>query len=146
MNITALEEDIKVTVKKVIVKKAHFMLGITNNVGVIRMLKRKSNTFIILEDLNNKTIICKTAGSAGILGSKRKKKTSQATEIIFNALYPYIKIYKIEKVRIILNSRLNSCFYILLRCLEFYSINIIECCVERRIAFNGCKGSKLRRV
>lgn len=146
MDLIIPKSETKVIVKKLIVKKKHFFFGKKKQIGVIRILKRPTNIFIIFEDLRNKTIICKTSGSSGIIGSKRKKKSPQAVEIIFQSLYPYIKIYNIKKVRIVLNSRLNACFYVLLRCLEFYGIEIVQCSVKRSIAFNGCKGPKVRRV
>lgn len=131
--------------KKIIIKKSHFFFG-KDKIGVIRLLKRPSNTFIIFEDLKGQTIICKTAGAAGIIGSKRKKKNPQAVEIIFKSLYSYLKIYLIKGIHLVLNSRMNSSYYVLLRCLATYNFKIVKCSVKRRVAFNGCKGPKIRRV
>ena len=146
MDLTLIKEDRKVEIKKLSSRKKHFNLGKRRNLGVIRILRRKTNIFIIFEDLDSKTIICRTSGSAGIIGSKRIKRVPQAVENIFKVLYPHLKLYRVKKVRIILNTRLNACFYIFLRLLETYGIRVRQCCVRRKIAFNGCKGRKVRRV
>lgn len=146
MDLTIKTNDIKSVPKKVIIKKKHFFLGKFRSTAVLRILRRKTNIFVILEDLRSQTIICKTSGTAGIVGSKRKKRSPQVIENIFNVLYPYLKVYTIKLVRIILNTRLNACFYILLRLLESYKIRVGQCSVRRKVAFNGCKGRKVRRV
>jgi ribosomal protein S11 len=129
-----------------IARKAHFLLGKKKDTGYLRLLRRKSNIFLILEDLKHKTIICRTSGVAGITGSKRPKRTPQALEHIFPSIYPYIKVYGIKKVNIILNTRMNGCIYMLLRELEKYKLVVISCVVQRRVAFNGCRGRKIRRI
>lgn len=146
MDLTVKDNNIKPIIKKAIIKKNHFFLGKMGTTGVLRILRRKTNIFVIFEDLKKQTIICKTSGAAGIVGSKRRKRIPQAIETIFSVLYPYLKIYSIKLVRIILNSRMNACFYIFLRLLEYYNIRVGQCSVHRKIAFNGCKGRKPRRI
>lgn len=126
--------------------KIHFFLGDDDDTCCIRILRRKTNIFLIVEDLNSKLITYITSGSAGIVGSKRRKREPFAMESIFKVLYPYLKIYDIQKVKIILNTRLNGCFYILMRELEHYGIVINSCIIQRRVAFNGCRGKKKRRT
>jgi ribosomal protein S11 len=114
--------------------------------GVIRLLRRKTNIFVILEDLKGKLIVCRTSGTAGIVGSKRRKRTPQAIESIFNVLYPYLKVYTIKLVKLIINTRVNSCYFTLLRLLANYRIRVGRVSVHRKVAFNGCKGRKIRRI
>lgn len=153
LDLTINKNDVKVVSKKAIIKKSHFHIIIKNRktktffrVAIIRVLRRRSNIFVILEDLQGKTIICKSSGSAGIVGTKRRKRVPQVIENIFKVIYPYIKLYSITRLRIVLNTRFNACFYILLRSLEFYGIKVDGCRIYRRIAFNGCKGRKIRRI
>lgn len=146
MDLTIRSFDDKILVKKLVTKKLHFSFGDSNNMGCIRILRRRSNIFMIFEDLNCKTIICHTSGSSGIIGLKRRKREPQAVENIFKMIYPYLKAYNIKFVMIILNTRLNGCYYTLLRELEFYGIIVRKCTIQRRVAFNGCRGRKLRRV
>lgn len=146
MDLTIRSFEDKILVKKLVTKKLHFSFGDSNNMGCIRILRRRSNIFMIFEDLNCKTIICHTSGSSGIIGLKRRKREPQAVENIFKMIYPYLKAYNIKFVMIILNTRLNGCYYTLLRELEFYGIIVRKCTIQRRVAFNGCRGRKLRRV
>lgn len=146
MDLTIKHSGLKAVSKKIIIRKRHFSLGKYRSTGVIRVLRRKTNIFVLLEDLNCKLIVCRSAGTAGIIGSKRRKRTPQAIENIFNVLYPYLKVYNIELVKIIINTRINACYYTLLRLLANYGIRIGRICVQRKVAFNGCKGRKLRRI
>lgn len=146
MDLTLIKEDVKINNKKLSEKKKHFFFGKYKNIGIMRVLKRRSNIFVIFEDLKHKMVICKTSGSAGIVGTKRLKKTPQTIENIFNVIYPYLKLYNIKFINILLNTRVNACFYLLVRLLEDNFINIKEIRVQRKIAYNGCKGRKLRRI
>lgn len=124
----------------------HFWFGKTGDWGRLRLLRRKSNIFLILEDLKGQTIVCRTSGVAGLIGSKRQKRNPQALEYIFPSLYPYLKIYGIRRFNIILNTRMNGCMYMLLRELEKFKLSVVKCSVRRRVAYNGCRGRKKRRT
>lgn len=58
----------------------------------------------------------------------------------------YFKLYEIKNVRIILKMRLNRFFYFLTRELVFHGLKVIKVYFRRRVAFNGVRGRKLRRV
>jgi ribosomal protein S11 len=146
MDLTIKNSGLKVVSKKTIIRKKHFSLGAYNSSGVIRILRRKTNIFVILEDLNSKLIVCRSSGTAGIIGSKRRKRTPQALESIYNVLYPYLKVYDIRLVKLIINTRINSCYFTMLRLLAGSGIQVGRICVHRKVAFNGCKGRKLRRI
>ena len=61
------------------------------NLAEIYVRVKFSNIFITLTDANHKVIICKTAGSAGLKGSKKRKTTTQTVESIVVSLADYFK-------------------------------------------------------
>lgn len=73
----------------------------TVNTGKIYFRKSFSNLFMTLTDLNDKVISCKTSGSCGIKGSKRRKTVPQAVEVIFNEIYNVMKVFKIVQVELV---------------------------------------------
>ena len=99
-----------------------------------------SNLIMTLTDLNNKVVICKTSGSAGLLGSKRRKKSPQAIETIVQAILPYLRLHKILNIQIVLKMRLKSHFYILLKELQYNGLNITSYIIRRKVAFMVLKG------
>lgn len=105
-----------------------------------------SNIFLTLTDLKNKVIICKTSGSSGIKGSKRRKKVPYALEVILKVMSSFFKLHKINAVQIVLKMRVNAFLYAVLRELSHYNITVVRFTVRRSIAFNGTKGRKLRRL
>jgi len=105
-----------------------------------------SNIYLTLCDVTNKVICCKTAGSSGITGSKRKKKVPQAVEVIVRELYPILKLYKITNVHLIVRMRINIYYHTLVKELTYYGIDIRNLVVHRKFAFNGSRGRKLRRL
>lgn len=129
-------------------QKKHFFFGINKTYNVARIFLKRSytNIFVTLADLNNKVIICKTSGSSGITGSKRRKKAPQAVETILASLQPFLKLYKITKVELILKMRITQIFHLLVKELSYYSIEVLGFFFRRRIAFNGVRGRKLRRI
>lgn len=91
-------------------------------------------------------IVCKTSGSSGIIGSKRRKRVPYAIENIVKELNTYFKLYNITNVYLILKMRVNRFFYFLTRELAFYGVTVLKFHVRRATAFNGVRGRKLRRV
>jgi len=134
-------------------KKKHFIRGLKkknhfkfrNSTAKIYLNRSYTNIFITLTDYRNKVIICRTSGSSGIKGSKRRKRVPQAIEAIMKKLSVHLKLYKITKILIILKMRMNIYFRYLLKELTYYNITIAGYCVRRPKAFNGVKGRKLRR-
>jgi ribosomal protein S11 len=125
-------------------QKNHFVLS--ENTGKIYLNRSYTNIFITLTDLNDKVIICKTSGTSGLVGSKRRKNVPQAIENIMKNLFSYLRLYKISNIEIVLKIKINIFFHYLLKELTYYNINIIGYTVHRAIAFNGTKGRKLRRI
>jgi len=132
--------------KRSIVKKAHFIFTKRRRMGCLRLFRTRSNIYMLFQDIRGKNIITVTSGAAGITGNKRKKRVPQAVENIFKMVYPYMRVYRIKRVNIILNTRFNACYYTLLRCLDQHNLRVYKCSMHRRVAFNGCKSKRPRRV
>ena len=114
--------------------------------GRIFLKSTFSNLIITFTDMDNKVIICKTSGSAGIIGNKRRKRMPQAIETIMTAVIPYIKLYQVTNIEIVLKMKIKNYFYALLKELQYHDIFITSYIVRRRIAFNGQRGRKIRRT
>lgn len=132
--------------KEEVLEKKESKFVLLNNAAKIYLRRSYTNVFITLTDLEDKVIVCKTSGMAGITGSKRRKNIPQAIENIVKVLHPYLKLYKIRNVTIVLKMRANVFFHYLQKELVYYNINILGYCMRRAVAFNGVKGRKLRRV
>jgi len=89
---------------------------------------------------------CVTSGSSGIIGNKRKKKAPTALESIVRNCLPVFERYRIKKVKLVLKTRISILYYTLLKELKFHGISIYGVVVRRKIAFNGTRKRKLRRV
>jgi len=85
---------------------------------------RFSNLFVTLTDFNNKVIVCKTAGSSGIKGNKRKKKTEQAIQSIVSSLKYYFKRYRISRVNLFLRCRIRTQVFSLVTYLLRFNIGL----------------------
>jgi len=116
--------------------------------GLARIYIRKthSNIFVTITDLKDKVLKCVTSGSSGILGSKRKKKAPMALESIVRKCLPVFERYRIRKVKVVLKTRISVLFYTLLKELKFHGISLFGVTVRRKVAFNGVRKRKLRRV
>jgi len=127
-------------------RQQHFYLGKLDNTARIYLRKTFSNIFVTLTDLHHRTIVCKTSGNSGIMGSKRRKKVPYAIENIVKELNQFLKLYKITRIFLVLKMRINKFFYFLTRELAFYGISIINFRIRRPVAFNGVRSRKLRRL
>ena len=79
-------------------KNKNFLLGDKQPAGIY-IRQRFSNIFVTLTDFNHKVIVCKTAGSAGIKGNKKRKNTPQTIEAIALSLTGYFKRYNINEIK-----------------------------------------------
>lgn len=129
-------------------EKLHFDFGEKDNrTAKIYLRKGWSNIFLTLTDLNNKVIICKTSGNSKISESKRRKKIAMAIEIIMKYLYnETILLFNIRNIEIILKMRVRSHLYTLIKRLKYYKINIVSIISKKKIAHNGIRKKKLRRI
>jgi ribosomal protein S11 len=119
---------------------------IKRNTGKLFIKRTYSNIFITLTDLNNKVIICKTSGSSDKIYNKRKKKVPQAVDkIIFN-IKNYFNLYNIKYIHIIIKMKIKSHIYNLLSKLNIYGIDVLSIKSRKKLAHNGIKGRKLRRL
>lgn len=133
---------------KKLIKKLHFKFVSEQgtNMGRLHLRAKFANVVLTLTDLDNKVIICKTAGSSGVIGTKRQKRVPQVIEPMVKHLLPYIKLYKINNFQIVMKMKIRGHFYVLVKELEFHNLNITGVIMRRRIAFNGVRGRKLRRT
>jgi len=127
-------------------KKRILFFGKFGGVGRIYMRRTHSNIFLTITDLKDKILKCVTSGSSGISGSKRIKKAPTALESIVRKCLPVFERYRITRVRIVLKTRISILYYTLLKELKFNGISIYGVIVRRKIAFNGVRKRKLRRV
>lgn len=129
-------------------EKLHFNFGDKDNkTAKIYLRKTWSNIFITLCDLKNKVIICKTSGNSKISDSKRRKKIAMAIETIMKYLYnETILLFNIRNIEIILKMRVRSHLYTLIKRLKYYKINIISIISKKKVAHNGIRKKKLRRI
>lgn len=127
-------------------KKNNFYFGLASKKGRIYLKRSFSNIFITFADLKGKVIICKTSGSAGIQGTKRRKRAPQSIESIVKSLLPILKLYKIENIDLHISSRISVYFHFLAKELMYYGFKITGLTIRKRLPHNGVRGRKLRRV
>ena len=104
-----------------------------------------SNVFITITDMDDKVVMCKSCGSSGVTGTKRRKKAPQAVEQIVSKLNDYLKLYKIINIEVILPPRYNRKVPYLVRELLFYGYKIKKFFVRQIFPHNGVRGRKLKR-
>jgi len=104
-----------------------------------------TNLFVSVVDKNNKFLICRSSGSSGIKGNKRRKEAPQAIEKIMSKIYPTMKLNKIRKVIIIIKDRVNARAYYLIKEILFFSIIIFGFEHRKLVAHNGTRSRKLKR-
>jgi len=96
-----------------------FYFGRTGmNIGKIYIKRSYTNIFITLTDLNNKVIMCKTAGSSIEERNKRRKKVSYTVNIIISKLQTYLEIHNIKSIILIIRLRIKSFVYNLINKLK----------------------------
>jgi hypothetical protein len=146
MDLTLPRIEPKEVFRRKIIKKSIFNFGKTKEIARLRLLRRRSNIFLLLEDLKKKLVVFKTAGLIDIGRAKRRKRDPQIIPLLFKAIYAHIRLYKIKKLVIILNTRFSSCYYMLFRVVEQYNLKVIKIYIQKRIPFNRSRGQKVRRV
>lgn len=129
-------------------EKLHFNFGDKENkTAKIYLRKTWSNIFLTLTDLKNKVVICKTSGNCKISDSKRRKKIAMAIETIMKYLYDEsISLFNIKNIEIILKMKVRSHLYTLIKRLKYYKINILSIISKKKMAHNGIRKRKLRRI
>lgn len=125
--------------------KRYFNFGLCGKAR-LHLRKTHSNIFVTLTDLHNNVVICKSSGSSGIVGTKRRKKAPLALESIVQSLLPFFVKYRIVQLKIFLKMRVSSYYYTLMKELQYHGIVVNGIVVRRKIAFNGVRKRKLRRV
>ena len=129
-------------------EKLHFDFGDKNNKKAkIYLRKTWSNIFLTLTDLKDKVIICKTSGNSKVSDSKRRKKIAMAIETIMKYLYDEcISLFNIKNIEIILKMRVRSHLYTLIKRLKYYKINILSIISKKKMAHNGIRKKKIRKL
>ena len=131
--------------KKILEKKEHFVFG-RGGVAFIVLNRRHSNIFVTLTDYKMKVIICKTSGSCHVGSTKKRKSSPQAVENIVKELNHFFKVYNIKVLDIVLRFRVTSHTLILVKELSGSGVRIRRLLQRLRLAHNGMRGRKLRRV
>ena|ERR1700744_2663255 len=127
------------------VKKSKNFLISDSQPAAIFMARRYTNIFITLTDFNNRVIVCKTAGAAGIKGSKKRKTNPQAVETIVKSLKFYFKKYNIKKVSLNMKTKITSHAFALVRYLQFFKVKVISVKCAVAIPHSYIRGRKIRR-
>lgn len=143
--------------KKIILKKDHFFFGniikdSDNNIiktplkAIFIINMSYSNIFFTLVDLNGKIISTKSTGFAKVGNSKKKKLSTQTIEILVNQFLFYLNLYKITSLSIVLKIRVNKFIWSFIYKLIYYGLTINSFIINRRIAHNGMRLRKMRRI
>ena len=117
----------------------------TSQPANIYIRRRYTNIFVTLTDFNHKVIVCKSAGSAGIKGNKRRKTTPQTVESIVVSLNYFFKRYNIKNIKLILKSKISFHMFSLIRYLSFFNVNITDIECSFRLAQGHSKKRLARR-
>jgi ribosomal protein S11 len=108
--------------------------------------KSASNIFLTFSDLQNKVIRCQTAGMSQVGSTKKKKKSPQSIENIVKMLHIFFIKYKIEYFNIVLKTKFSAHIPLLLKELLIRKYKIACIINKRKIAHNGMRGRKMRRI
>ena len=126
--------------------KKSFNNKIYKNLAILMINRSHSNIFITLTDLKKKVIICKSSGGCSVSNFKKHKKSPQIIENIIESLSFYFELYKIKNFYIILKVRFSSHIVILVKELTDRGYNIKRYFNQIKIAHNGTRGRKPRRI
>ena len=116
------------------------------NLAILIINRSHSNIFITLTDLNKSVVICKSAGGCSESNLKKKKKSPQIIENLIENLNYYFELHKIQNFFIVLKVRFSGHIVILVKELFDRGYNIKRYYQRIKIAHNGCRGRKLRRI
>ncbi len=100
-----------------------------------------NNTIINISTLNGNVIYITSAGNLGFKGSKKKNSFS-AQKVAEKIILKLIEL-NIQKINIYIKGLGNNRDIILNSFSSFKILNIFDC---TKIAYNGCRASKKRRI
>ena len=123
--------------------RIHFF---NKNTANLVINKSFSNIFITVTDLNKRVIICKSSGACGVGHSKKMKKAPQSIENIIKHLVPIFEQYKLKYFNLILKIKFSNHLIILIKELYSNGYKIVKFINKIKIAHNGMRGRKLRRI
>lgn len=131
--------------RRFFVKRRHFKFG-RDHIANLFLRCGRANTFLTLSDFREKVIISKSAGSSGVIGPRRKKTNPYALESMIRHLKPYLKLYNIKKLNIILKSKKFAFHPFLLKNLSFSGFKILKVSERFCAPHNGVRlGKKPRK-
>jgi ribosomal protein S11 len=133
--------------RKKLLYKSHFFFGLKKKKIAYLIMKRlQSNTLVTLLDMKHKVIICKTSGNVHVGFNKKLKKAPQALEKIIKGLLPYLRLYRIYNVIIGLKNNISMHLHLMIKELLYNKINVLGIRKMKRIAHNGMRSRKVRRI
>jgi len=131
-------------VRKVKTKKVFSQTGNTNICKIyVRLVF--SNIFCTMTDMRDRVVICCSAGSSGVTGTKRRKIAPQALQYIMRKMYPYMSKYGVRKVELVLVNRVSKIAYHLAKEIAHYGLLVSFVTEKLVLAHNGVRPRKLRR-
>ena len=133
-------------VKKRNIKKKYKFFFSKNRLAYLVFNRSFSNIFITLLDLNFKVIKCISSGICDVGSQKKIKKAAQTVENIIETFLNIFELYNIKLFNIILKVKFSGHVVLLVKELTDRGFFIKRFINRIKIAHNGMRGKKLRRV
>jgi len=95
--------------------------------------------------MSDKAIICHSAGSAGVIGTRKAKKAPHVVDMIVKKLQFSLIKFKIKCIIIFVRRKAVKAMNYLIRSLARFGIKIISFHLRRVQAHNGVRGRKMKR-
>ncbi len=105
-----------------------------------------SNIFFTLLNYRGKVVSTYSAGSVGILGSKRRKTTNIAVQAVLSKMFPLLFLKKVRNLVLIFIAPLSPLSYGLVNSLSTSGFNVSFMCERIYLPHNGPRLRKLRRT
>jgi ribosomal protein S11 len=104
-----------------------------------------SNIYLTLTDINDRILYTRSTGMQTEAKNKRERVCIPVFELMTTAIVNKLNLLKINKLQIIMRSRLRRYFVTMLRLLVQYGIKIVKMFNIPYIPHNGVRGKKQRR-
>lgn len=136
--------------KKRLKKQVHINFNETfsfpSGIGRIYLKYTRSNIFITLTDFDGRLVLCRSSGSAGLLGKRSKKTTYHAILPIIRSMAEHFKVYKITGVLLYIRVLPTTHERFLIVALARLGVTIKEIVDQIAVPHNGMRSRKVRRV
>lgn len=97
---------------------------------------------LTLVNPKNKVVTCATSGSSGIKGRKKYKTSIRSVRVIMKKILPYIKMFKIKKLSLVLYSYRPKALPLVIGALQSFRVKIAGFDLRIKRAHNGVRARK----